>query len=256
MFIPVGCVFDGIDGKNCDDSLNTEMTITIEDQKISVKVCDKCADDATAKIVKEAYLKKKNELDAVIAQAKKLGLNINLPTSSNIVTATQPTRPQPIRQEPQQRQASQLDTVDEDFIELDTITSVINKNNNLKSASSVPGGMSEHRINDQGMLKGKAKVELLEGRNGTPLVVPVVKQDMTGTTRINIRQSIDDQGLQKRFKDMADKSQREDVCFGQNGYTGVGGVRDCPICYGLGVTKNRGQQITCPRCAGSGIMTD
>ena len=62
MFIPAGCVFDGIDGKNCDKSLNTEMTITVDEQKIPVKVCDKCSEDATPKLVREAYLKKKEEL--------------------------------------------------------------------------------------------------------------------------------------------------------------------------------------------------
>ena len=69
----MSCVYCG-----GSDNLNTTFTITIDEEKIKVFICDEHAEDASVKTAKEAYLKKQKDIDSFLAQAKALGLNVTI----------------------------------------------------------------------------------------------------------------------------------------------------------------------------------
>jgi DnaJ-class molecular chaperone len=89
-------------------------------------------------------------------------------------------------------------------------------------------------------------MELMEGRHGTPLAIPAIRQDGLGTTRVTISKSMTDADLQRRFKQMAST----DHSFGQDGYD----LHRCQMCKGDGqIAKSKTETIVCPKCGGSGL---
>jgi len=100
------------------------------------------------------------------------------------------------------------------------------------------------------VLKGDAEMTVCEGREGLPMIIPAVRRDGTGTTRINIANTENDNALQDRFKKMAQDSMNDNVPnYARSGYKNT--TRNCPICKGDGSV--RGSE--CPKCKGQGIIS-
>jgi len=249
------CIYCG-SAKN----LNTSMTVTLDDGiKHTVDICDEHAEEASIKSVKEAFITKQAQIKAVLEQAKALGLNISEVGGISIAQAESAPQPQ---QPPQpQPKAKEQPELDDDFIPTDridkdrTITSV----GGNTAMGNVPSYQSYDVANVRGdlpedLLKGKVKMEVMEGREGQPIAVPKQRVDGTGTTSINISRAENDSKLQERFKKMAAGSMSDNTPdFARSGYANT--TATCPICRGDGTVKMGAKSQMCPKCGGSGFIS-
>lgn len=249
--------------KNCvycgsPDNLNTSFNISLEDgNKVAVDICDEHAEDATVKSAKEAYLRKKAQIDEVIAKAKELGLEIIEGQGLSIAKSTQPARREA---EPRrQKQVEERVEYDEDFVPTDIID---RKQPPMPTVTGSAPGVESYSTSDlrsvraelpDGALKGQAKIGVFEGRQGVPIALVQQRRDGLGTTNVQIVRKENDKTLQERFKRMADDSIRDNTPdYAKSGY--ARSFTDCGLCRGSGNVKNGKSMIVCPKCQGSGII--
>jgi hypothetical protein len=246
-------------------NLNTTFNITIdENEKVQVFICDEHAEDASVKTAKEAYGKKQKQIDDFLAQAKALGLDITVNDSSKLSVVTDSRRPEQLVQ-PVTRQVVALFD-DSSMVGDDVVnTDMIDNNRSIRSVggSTDYGSVDSYNSLDRNSLsdkldpsffRGKAKITMVEGRDGQPIAIPEHRVDGTGSTRIKIIKTEDDQRLQTRFKKMADDSKGgKTPDFARSGYQNT--MKMCPLCRGDCTIKNDGQTMVCPKCNGSGMIS-
>jgi len=233
------------------------MTIKLEDgSKITVHICDEHAEDATIKTARSAYLDRQQQIDAVLAQAKELGLELKL-SEGGVVTL----EPEGKEIKAKVAKVKNKENLKVPGMEGDDVVSTnqIDSSNGMVSVGGNAGGyaVDSHSSHDVGSLSdklpaeattGKAKMTMAEGRGGQPIAIPQKRVDGTGTTRINIINTGGDRALQDRFKNMS-----SDEAGGfKDGYQGMS---DCPICRGDCVVMNKNEEATCPKCQGSGFIS-
>lgn len=246
---------------NSPDNLNTSFIITLDDgEKIEVLICDEHAEDATVKSAKKAYLEKKSQIDAILQQAKALGLELVEEKGLAIMKSAPKNPPAPQERRMAQPRREEVIEEEEGFVPTDLIDSrnapmpkvVSSSNTNVESyyaadLNSVKGRLPENA------LKGQAKIGVFEGRQGQPIALVQQRKDGLGTTNVQIVKKENDRALQERFKRMADNSMRDDTPdFAKAGYQRS--FTDCPLCRGSGEVRNGRKSITCPKCQGSGII--
>ena len=256
-----------------DTDLDTDMTINIDGEKVVVKVCAKDSEEVTPKAAREAYLKRKTDIEAFLEQAKKLGLSVSASPASGITTLNGPPRSQqlsqPQYQEPQQPQAELHGSRADGFVSTSEADRALRRVGGASGVATGAAGSSAklegHRIYDpdalltdklpEGTRDGIVRLGIAEGRQGQPITIPAIRQDGTGTTTIRITQHVRDHQLQQRFKGLADRS-RDDRDGGpdfRNEYE----LAACPMCRGeTTVSVNQGGELTrvvCPKCGGSGL---
>lgn len=260
----MSCVFC-----NSAENLNTQMTITLDNGGSAVvQICDEHAEDATVKLARKAYLDRQEQIDKVLAQAKALGLTIST-TTGGISIAQAPAKPkEPIA--PPRSVTTTATTIQaikpiSESVELegpDVVSTDVLTNSGMRSVGgNVSGNMVESHVShstsnlqdklDPEMLRGKAKLTVLQGREGQNLVIPTKRVDKTGTTILNIVKTENDDKLQRRFKNMASDSMKDggEPDFARSGYRNT--TRDCPICHGQCVINGQ----DCPKCKGAGIIS-
>jgi ssDNA-binding Zn-finger/Zn-ribbon topoisomerase 1 len=254
------CVF-------CDTTtnLNTSLTITLDDgKKVAVQICDTHAEDATVKIARAAYLEKQNKAEGLIAQLKAMGYSIK--EQGSLIVPTLPAVPTPAPPTDQQVEPVTGDGLDGEVI----ATEILDSRRGMQSigGSTNHGHVAVHASHDFNGLKdklpiearkGRAKMTVFEAREGMPIVIPEIRKDGTGTTRIKITKKEDDIRLQGRFKKMAKDTIERDRTpdFARQGYRNT--QSDCPICRGACVIKQsvggKMQDVDCPKCNGSGVIS-
>ena len=258
----MSCVYCG-----SPDNLNTTFAILIDEEKIKVFICDEHAEDASVKTAKEAYLKKQKEIDAFLAQAKALGLNITINSGSQLAVANVERQAAPVQDQPQaQPQPLVRQVYNEPMMEgSDVISTEMLDSRNMKSVggrtdygsvdsySSLDKGSLTEKL-DPSVFRGKAKMAMVEGRGGQPLAIQEHRVDGTGTTRIQIIKKENDGKLQDRFKRMANDSLHDKTPdFAKSGYDNT--IRNCPLCRGESTIINGGLTMMCPKCSGSGTIS-
>lgn len=252
--MPQSCVFC-----NSSDNLNTSFTISLDNgEKIVVMICDEHAEDATVKSAKIAYMQKKSQIDALLEQAKALGLE--LVESNGLALMKSKPAPAPAPIQPRTNKPKQdVITEDNDYIPTEVIDG---RNAPMPIISSNTAGVESYSTADlnsirgklpENALKGQAKIGVFEGRQGQPITLVKQRKDGLGTTNVQIVKKENDRALQDRFKRMADNSMRDDTPdFAKSGYHRS--FTDCSLCRGSGEVKHGNQLITCPKCQGSGII--
>jgi hypothetical protein len=255
------CVF-------CENTttVNTSMTITLEGgEKATVHVCDDHAEEATAKKVKAAFLARKAQIDDLLAKAKALGINIAT-SPSGLAVATIDGQAEPVKPKQRQQQINRP-PVDEFAADDNSIVVPTSKIDNAAMQSvggNTPMGNVESHSHidrsgfnsklDPTVLEGKVKLVQIEGRAGKPTAIPERRVDGTGTTIVSVSRT-DDASLQRRFKDMADRTVHfdEHPFMAQNGYSNT--LTNCTMCRGECTIKVRGVQQACPKCKGAGTLS-
>jgi DNA-directed RNA polymerase subunit RPC12/RpoP len=243
-------------GSNQD--LETELGITVDGEKTTVKVCKEHADDITPKAAKAAYIKWKSERDSqmeeFLAQAAKLGMTVvpqgglSIVNTTSKVSSTETKASVPVANALQGgREEGILSTAEVDNIMQNRIAGM---------SGSIGGtGVEQHSAYNpdsladklpEGARDGLVKMELAEGRHGTPLAIPSLRQDGLGTTRVTIARTMTDADLQKRFKQQAGADH-----YFVDGYD----LHRCGMCKGDGqIAKSQTETIACPKCGGSGLV--
>lgn len=236
------------------DKIETQMTITLDDgSKVTVDICAEHSEEATVKSARAAYQERQKQINEVLEQAKKLGLDLT-PTKSGLLVPQSTKKPQ-LRQQIQDTQVEPETFDDNDMIDVRGIDDAILPVRITENRSGLggmqdtykTGGLSSKLPEDA--LTGKAKVELMEGRCGMQIPIASKKIDGTGATTIRIINSGGDSKLQQRFKNMAQSSIDGHSPDFRNGYGDT--LRQCPICYGSGEINNS----QCPKCQGLGEIT-
>lgn len=271
------CVFCEATG-----NLNTQIGIKLDDgRKVTCDICDEHAEDATPKSVKAAYLEKQGKAEALIAQLKALGYDVAKmeESKSGLVIPVMAAKPAAPRSGPPEVIPEQ-DLEGDDVVDTTLLDSKSGKGmvsaggaaNYVGGSVSVAGHASldaasiaannlpaDQRATLHKARKGKAKLTVVEGREGQPLIIPEKRVDGFGTTRIKITKKEDDGKLQGRFKKMAKDSIDNDRVpnFAREGYQNT--QTDCPICRGncVIIQPVRGvkQEVSCPKCNGSGVIS-
>lgn len=245
----------------CDavTNLNTSFTISVDDNKVVVRICDAHAEEATVKSAREAYLEKRKAIDALLAQAKALGLQL-AEQPSGLVVATKPQQ-QP-QQHPQQLDESDLPIPEGDNIisttkldraKFQSVGGVVSNGIQVQSHRTIDSSTLSDKLPD-GALDGYAEMAVVEGRGGQPLAIPQRRVDKTGVTRITVSKSTD-AALQERFKKMAGDTMGDRTPdFAKAGYQNT--QKSCPMCKGACILKQgKGKEIMCPKCNGSGLIS-
>ena len=266
-----------------DKDLDAELTISVDGQKITVKVCAKHADDITPKAAKAAYLKWKSDRDTqmqdFLAQAAKLGMKVvpqdglmTVKQSSNGIIGpaatpgplASPDPAAPVGAPATVGPAATLHGTREDGVlpasEVDDImqrrvTGLAGSvgNTGIERHTAYNPNELESKLPD-GAREGLVEMELAEGRHGTPLAIPAIRQDGLGETRVRISKSMTDADLQRRFKQQASASVSDETNSAHSFKDGYD-LHKCPICKGEGhIAKNQTEIIPCPKCGGSGIL--
>jgi len=248
------CVYCG-----ASENLNTTLQITLDGgEKTTVVICDEHAEDATIKSARIAYTNRQKQIDEFLAQAKLLGLNISVNPGNNLSVVHAPVapvvqQPQPQYNAPQNQAFLPMegdDIVTTDFIDNKMMQSV--GGGGVESFSSFQASSSKDKL-DPSLLRGQAKITMMEGREGVPIAIPERRVDGTGTTRIKISKRENDQHLQNRFKRMAEDSISGKSPDFKSGYKDS--MKSCPLCHEAGSIRNMNQDIVCPKCQGSGIIS-
>lgn len=247
------------------DNLNTQLSIALDDgSKITVDICEQHAEDATVKTARAAYLTRRKRAEELMAELKALGYAVS-DTPTKLIVATAPVPEQKTRTN---QAASQV--TDEDVSQMiptemiDSRTGMVSVGGNTTHGSvssynshdvNLTGMSPEERASVVAARKGKAKLVMVEGRDGVPIAIPEKRVDGMGTTVIKISKKEDDGKLQDRFKKMADDSIRHDRCpdFATAGYKNA--QHNCPICNGQCTIVNNKQRILCPKCNGVGSIS-
>lgn len=246
--------------------LDTQLVITVDGQKVTVKVCTEHADDITPKAAKVAYLKWKSERDTqmqeFLAQAAKLGMTVVPQGSLAIATSTQQATAVPV---PMAKAITELHGNRDDGILPASEVDNVMQNRIAGLSGSVSGtGIERHQAYNpsdldsklpDGARDGLVKMELAEGRHGTPLAIPAIRQDGLGTTRVRIAKTMTDAELQRRFKQQASVSIADETGAVSHSFKDGYDVQRCPMCKGDGqIQKSQTEIITCPKCQGSGML--
>jgi hypothetical protein len=259
------------------------MAVKLDDgKKVTCDICDVHAEDATPKTVKAAYLEKDRKAKALLEQLKAMGYDVaSLEQSkSGLVVPVMAPKPQPKPDFAPEGTILAEELQGDDVV--DTAILDAKKSRGMVSAAgtanfgggsvSVAGHASldatsiaaSNLPQDQraGLLqakKGKAKLAVVEGRAGQPIVIEEKRVDGMGTTRLKISKKEDDGKLQGRFKKMAKDSIDHDRVpnFARAGYQNT--QSECPICHGTCVIVQpvRGvkQEVSCPKCNGAGVIS-
>jgi hypothetical protein len=250
-------------------NLNTQLGVTLEDgTKVVVLICDTHSEDATVKTARAAYMDKQKQIDAVLEQAKALGLNITgFQQQGAILVPTVAQQPQQVAQpDPIAAATAAQVLTGEDVV----ATEVLDSRRGMVSVGGTTdfGSVAGHQSHDVSNLKsklpeaarkGKAKMTMVEAREGMPIAIPETRVDGTGTTRIKIHKKETDGTLQHRFKRMAKDSIERDKTpnFAREGYQNT--QADCPICRGAcTIRQNVGgvvKDVPCPKCGGMGFIS-
>lgn len=247
-------------------NLNTELTITLDDgSKVKVHICDEHAEDATVKTARVAYMELQNAINQVLEQARALGLNISVANSGlTIVQSNEQASNKVGTDEPKKSSTSKNAEVvvqellnDRDLIPTEKLDS--HRGMRSVGGSTEYGSVESHSSHgfsdlsdrlDDSVMKGVARMAVVEGREGSKIAIPTMRRDGTGTTTINIINTENDKTLQARFKNMSDRSMNNDLPnFAKQGYAKAS--RDCPMCRGQMVISGQ----TCPKCLGTGIIS-
>jgi hypothetical protein len=259
MDIPKQCIFSG-----STEDLNTCMTVTLDNgDAVQAWISDEFAESATPSKVKQAVIEfghklddKQLEIDALIAKAKELGLELAIP-------GVKPPTPAPA---PVQAPAPQTaEAIAEGFVPDNPDNRIIDgrtaDSKHLDArvsgsasglGSTVSGAGSEYSITSQDkpsidLKEGEmAEIGVVKGRLGTPVVIPVKRRGKTGETRVTVIETGGDNELQKRFKNMSNEEPHDFVNAGYQVKT----VR-CGLCKGTG--RVMGGKKECPKCGGVGM---
>jgi hypothetical protein len=246
--------------QKADDDLNT-VSFKLDDEKVKVSICDD-HEDLRTKDIKEIYSEKMSEINAILEQAKKFGLelstNDNTKSSGKLVTMK--------RQAIEKNQEPALDSDEKLVSEAEAQRLLASKAQISydQSAGGVGGAAAPHQINSirDGEVRAnpgqkKVALDIVEGRGGQPVRLEKKVVDNYGVTDIIVNKPIDDHQMQQRFKNMSSNTMREDggavlPNFASNGYEAV----NCNFCNGSGqvVVKGKKKDI-CPRCNGQGIVS-
>lgn len=262
----MNCVFCG-----SSNNLNTAFQISLDDgQKVQVHICDEHAEDATVKSAKTAYLNKQKQIEQFLEQAKALGLNVTFNTGNkiDIATANNPVQQQVAERQPiTERQAfrpNEMPDFDGDpnmLIDTDRLDNgrMFTSASGSTEFGMVEGhsGLNADSFTDKlspDVLRGKAKMAMVEGREGIPIAIPEQRIDGTGTTRITIKNNMNDVKLQNTFKKMAESSIKDHgPDFAKSGYKNS--TYTCTFCRGECTIRNGNKTMMCPKCSGSGIIS-
>ena len=257
------CIFSG-----ATEGLNTSMVVKLDDGRVvEAWISDDFLEIATPSKVKEAVQNqegKQQEIEALIAKAKELGLTL---VPGDAPAAVQPNSPMPsdLPPQPPPMPESPIEAWEPskgnrivDGIEADNKKVSIRASGTASAlGESVAGAGNEYDINSVDKpsedLRSGDKVEIgkAKGREGIDIAIPVVRRGKTGETKVSIVDTGGDVALQRRFKAMADQSQSPSgpPDFKQ-GYQ----VRtvQCSLCNGTG--KLMGGSKDCPKCDGVGML--
>lgn len=252
--MPRQCVYCG-----ATSNLNTQMTITLSDgQKHTVDICDAHAEEATIKSARDAFQDKKKQIDDLLAKAKELGIDITQ-TASGLTVASQ--KPQEKQEKTAAPTIPTINRSDEDVIP----TSKLDHSRGMMSVGGQTdagqvSSFSSHDLNSltdklpEEARLGLAKMTVVEGRAGQPLVIPKQRVDGTGTTNITVTKKETDQQLQARFKHMSALSMQDGgpvPNFARQGYQNT--TTKCTFCKDGYVRTRNGNEL-CPKCGGSSIL--
>lgn len=243
------------------ESLNTTMNVRLDDgMKVEVPICDTCSENATVGTARTAYvtkhsdeIKKRREMEELIARAKELGLTLVTEQEAKDAKAAKNTpHPQadPKELKPQKgsvivssEEADRLGVIDP---RIQTNVQVAPDGEAVTSKGNSYKIQSETKASENLREGEVAEVGVIEGRKGIPLKIPTRMRGKMGTTSIRVEQGMTDQKLQERFKNQAQSSIDGQAHSYKDGYDTK--FVACPICRGDGTHNG----VMCPKCKGDG----
>lgn len=273
-----------------DSNLDTVLTVTVDDVKYQVAICDEHAEDITPKQVKEKVRAKIDEYNQLVEKMKEFGMDVTESSPGGLVVAKDTTKPEVEEEEPQEekqgpkkRKILLANAEGETVAEKETGKQpMVVKKKTLPKVRSVSGTLasevgrmgvearesldaaraveSEVDAANKGR-KDEERVETLvtedieyqtvPGRGGKPMRIPKKIKHNRGSTKVAIVDTGGDRTIQDRFREMADISMRTGMEGHIYGRDGYDTV-PCAMCEGSGIAKATSEE--CPKCKGVGQL--
>lgn len=217
---------------NASSSLDT-TTVKVDGKPYAVAVCANCNDDASPKVLREAFSKKMEKFNILIKNAKELGVELTLESligagnSLVVPTVAQPavTTQAPVAKQPAQPSAPKATALRDD------------KGNVLPATT--------YLVQKQKIDAPMARRNKSEGVEPLKTEIPSKIVSNSGTLHVTIR-NMSSKEFDERFKAQAHRSTatNEDVTK----------LTPCHVCAGEGWVKqqNNKQPILCKACDGVG----
>lgn len=220
----------------CNASTSLDTTIVKVDGKpYSVAVCGSCSDDASPKVLREAFSKKMEKFNILIKNAKELGVELTLESligagnSLVVPTVVQPAAPPPAVAAPV-KQTAQPPAA--------KATALRDEKGNLLPATT-------YLVQKQKIDAPMARRNKSEGVEPLKTEIPSKIVSNSGTLHVTIR-NMSSKEFDERFKAQAHRStvSNEDVTR----------LTPCHVCAGEGWIKqsNNKQPVLCKECDGVG----
>jgi hypothetical protein len=271
-------------------NLDTILTVTVDDVKYQVTVCDEHAEDITPKQVKEKVREKINEYNQLVDKMKEFGMDVTESSPGGIMVAedsTKSSETEESEEKPSKKRKILLANTDGEVVadkEAGKQPRVIKKKvlPKVRSVSGALASKSGNRMSIEAREsvdaaaaveseiiaakkkgKGKETVEVevpvtedieyqtVPGRGGRPMRIPKRIKHNQGSTKVAIVNTGGDRTIQDRFREMADISKRTGMEGHIYGRDGYDTV-PCNMCDGSGIAKATGEE--CPKCKGVGQL--
>lgn len=269
--------------------LDTMLTVSLDEGKFNVAVCDKHSEDITPKEAKTLVKQKLDELNKLLKELSGFGYDVN--SLGKIAVATQkdpsPAEPAPAVEEQEKPTGLVIANAKGEIIgekqvgkglKIKKNTKMLSKVKSIGGAASGAGGAVNLEMRqslnaddsvDRAIVKAKesgaiskdaevirpvteeVEMQVVRGRGGVPMQIPAKIKHNIGTTRVSVVDTGGDQMLQNRFRQFADHTKRSG---GEGHIYGRDGmdVSDCPMCEGTGTARVGGGK--CPKCDGVGLL--
>lgn len=253
----------------------------IDADRVTVSICDEHADSASPKTAKEAYLKIKDEFEKLKSIAAAFGCDLvqhqTAPNKLAIATQQPLVKPAIANEVPAAQRdlppgqvpgplSGRLATptpppADGQYLDSQAAADILRRhqgNIRVSAEAKAMAYLQQEAPIDQSTLaesagdalRGKTKLAKFRGRIGTELVLPTKIINGLGITNIAVVNHMSSSDYERRFKDMAKDSIADNLDRYKDGYHTV----TCPACDGKCMVSDRGVDMVCPRCSGSGVF--
>lgn len=251
------------------ENLDTILTVTVDDVKYSVAICEEHSEDTTPKQVKALVSAKIEKLKMIMEELKEFGMEVG--ETNGIAVAKK--APEVAKKAPEVAKDEEkvVEATEEVYEKKESM--VIKKGGLPKVRSisanvdgqSIQGGTS---INTRELVKREVEsikdekvtvpvtesieYQTVPGRQGVPMRIPKRIKHNQGSTNVTVVDTGGDRVIQSRFKEMAratmDEKNSSTHIYGRDGYD----TTECPLCGGTG--ENRVNGGKCVKCNGIGLL--
>jgi hypothetical protein len=251
-----------------EENIDTVITVTVNDVKYKVALCEEHAEDTTPKQVKVLVNEKLEKLKKLMEELKEYGMDVD---DMNGIAVAKKAKKKAEKVEETEEEEGEEEEEEETIIKKTSKDKArIIKKGYIPKVKSISGNVDGQNIPGASSLNTKetaqraipagekAEVPITEdveyqvvpGRCGVPMRIPKRIKHNQGSTKVSVVDTGGDQMIQTRFKEFARSTMNDERShiYGRDGYD----TTECALCAGTGLNRVNGGK--CKKCNGIGLI--